>query len=143
MIVLDASLVTKLLVVEIDSDVARSWFRGASEDLVAPDLIAVEVVQAIVRRVNARDVTADEGRQTLRDWRAMLDECGIDLKRTDSEQMEIAAEIAMLLGHPVKDCVYLGLAMEHGCALATCDVRFAGKARTIYPNVKLLADYGN
>ncbi len=143
MIVLDASVVTKLLVVEADSDLARSWFRHVGEDIIAPDLIAVEVAQSIVRRVNARDIPRADGQQTLRDWRAMLDEGGIALKRTDPEQMEIAAEVAMLIGHPVKDCIYLGLAMEHSCDLVTSDARFAAKARAVFPGVKLLSDHGN
>ena len=45
-----------------------------------------------------------------------------------------------MLGHPVRDCVYLALAMEFGGELATCDAKFSAKAQTIYPKVKLLAD---
>lgn len=142
MIVIDASLATKLVIDEIDSEMAEQWLAKADPDLVAPDLIAIEVAQAIVRRVNMRDVGHDEGSQTLSDWRALLEK-DIELRRTDPDQMEIAAELAMQMGHPVKDCVYLALAMEHGCELATSDAKFAAKARRLYPAVKLLADYGN
>lgn len=71
----------------------------------------------------------------------MLDERGIDLRPTDPEQVEIAAEIAMQIGHPTKDCVYLALAMEYDCELVTCDAKFAAKARAVHSAVRLLADY--
>lgn len=35
----------------------------------------------------------------------MLDDGSITLKSTDTEQMQIAGELAVPIGHPIKDCV--------------------------------------
>lgn len=47
----------------------------------------------------------------------------------------------MRLGHPVKDCLYLALAMELRCDVATRDAKFIARARKIYPAVRHLSDY--
>lgn len=52
-----------------------------------------------------------------------------------------ASALAIQLGHPLKDCLYLALARELGCALATCDVRFRNRALEAYPDIKLLTYY--
>jgi predicted nucleic acid-binding protein len=140
-IVLDASLAVKLVVQEADSDLADRWFAGVQDEVIAPDLLAIEVAQAIVRRENARDMPQGSGRDTLRAWRAILDGGAIALIRTQPAHVEAAAELALALGHPVKDCIYLALAADKRGELATCDAKFAVKARTIHPAVKLLRDY--
>jgi predicted nucleic acid-binding protein len=52
--------------------------------------------------------------------------------------MAQAAALALDLGHPLKDCVYLAMAMELGCDLVTCDARFAEKACEAWAGVRLL-----
>lgn len=141
MIVIDASLAAKLILDEADSDRADAWYLDLSEQPIAPDLIVIEVTQAIVRRVNDRQAAVEQGLAGLDAWRSILRGGGIGLVRSGPEHVHAAAELAMRLGHPVKDCVYLALAIERGVDLATCDVQFAAKARTIHPPVKLLADY--
>ena len=140
MIVLDASLAAKLVVAEADSLAAKNWFLHLDDEIIAPDLIAIEVAQAIVRRINMRTVPPEDGRRALSAWQAMLTGGAIVLMRTDPVQVTACSEIAILLGHPVKDCLYLSLAMRSTCALVTSDAKFAVKARTLYPNVRLLAD---
>jgi predicted nucleic acid-binding protein len=44
----------------------------------------------------------------------------------------------MNLGHPLKDCIYLALAMEMSCDLITCDARFAEKAKGAWARVRVL-----
>ncbi|MEG3089042.1 type II toxin-antitoxin system VapC family toxin [Sphingomonas sp. PB4P5] len=116
-------------------------YLGIAQEVVAPDLIMVEVAQAIVRRVNTGETIAAEGRAALRSWRAILDGGGIRLLRTLPSQVEAAGDLAIRLGHPVKDCIYLLLAMERDSMLMTCDVKFAAKARVLYPAIRLLSDY--
>lgn len=141
MIVLDASLATKLVIRETDSTIAHRWFLAAEGEIIAPDFISIEVAQAIVRRVNMRDISTTQGQAMLRAWRDVFAGNAIILLPTPLARLQDAAEIAMRLGHPVKDCIYLGLAIERGCDLATCDARFAEKAVRIYPAIKLLSDY--
>ena len=142
MIVLDASLAVKLLVHENDSDDALYWYRTFGADLLAPDLIAVEVAQAIVRRVNMRQLSRDDARRMIATWAEFLDDV-ITLSSTDTVRLGAAAEIAMSIGHPVEDCLYLALAIEQGCTLVTCDARFAAKARSLHPAIRLLTDYAS
>ncbi len=142
MIVLDASLAAKLVIEEADSLAAKRWFLELVEDVVAPDLIAIEVAQAIVRRVNVRTTAPEIGRTALRAWQGMLSGGGRALTRAEPAQVVAGAEIAIRLGHPVKDCLYLALAMQLNCDLVTSDARFADKARTVYPGIRLLDVYG-
>jgi len=137
MIVVDASLATKLVVDEADSDAADRWFRDCDDALAAPDLIAIEVAQAVVRRVNDRQTHIETGRAALNRWHDLLAGGGIQLSHADPADVLTAAEIAMRLGHPVKDCVYLAMAIARNVDLITCDSKFAAKARAVYPGVKL------
>ena len=52
-----------------------------------------------------------------------------------------AALIALTLGHPLADCIYLSLARELRCGLATCDGKFVERAVRLYPEIRLLEDY--
>lgn len=142
MIVVDASLVAKFFVTEADSAAADRWYLEAPRHILSPDLIAIEVSQSIVRRVNARDMTRADGEHALRLWSAMQAGGGIRLIRSEPEQVAAAALLALDLGHPVKDCLYLALAMDRNAELVTCDAKFARKAQSIHPAVRTLADYG-
>lgn len=44
---------------------------------------------------------------------------------------EAAVELALNLNHPAYDCVYLALAIEHGCPFITADEGFVRKTQTI------------
>lgn len=139
MTIIDASLAAKLLIKESDSEEARSWFSGQSEPA-APDLLAIEVAQAIVRHVNVREIPVADGKRLLSAWRNILENDGILLLRTSAAQVAEAAELAISLGHPIKDCIYLATAIEQHTDMMTCDAKFASKARMIYPGVKLLSE---
>lgn len=141
MIICDASLAVKLVIREADSGLALAWYGAVSTEVAAPDLIAVEVSQAIVRLVNMRTISRETGRATFRTWRGLFDDGGIILHPTPVARLEAAVDLAIDLGHPVKDCIYLALAMDEGCELATCDAKFAAKARKLYRGVRLLSDY--
>ena len=61
--------------------------------------------------------------------------------RLSVELVNDAASIAMTIGHPLADCIYLALAVELDCALATCDAKFQTKAIGHFSQVKLLGDF--
>ena len=136
-------MVVKLVVDEIDSDAVEQWLASTTDDIGAPDLIAIEMAQAIVRRVNARDMSSGNGQSALRDWRDILAGRAILQDRSDPDHVERAAALAMRLGHPVKDRICLALAIEHDAELATCDAGFAGEARIVSSKIMLLADYAS
>ena len=62
----------------------------------------------------------------------------IDIHETGTEDMASAARLALDLGHPLKECIYLALAMKMGCELLTSDRRFAQKAKSQWPKIRVL-----
>ena len=61
-------------------------------------------------------------------------------ERLHHNQTAQAAKLAINLGHPLKDCLYLTLAMELGYPLITADAKFAAKARGVYGDVRVLGE---
>jgi predicted nucleic acid-binding protein len=66
----------------------------------------------------------------------------VTLVRTANADLLRATNLAIDLGHPLKDCIYLALAMELGCDLVTADARFAAKAREVWAGVRVLETAG-
>ncbi len=141
MIVVDASIAAKWLLPEDDSAEATLFLRAHRRRLVAPELVLVEVASAIVRRANIDSSLHDDALAALRLWAAWPIDDMVRRFRLTPGRMLVAGRLALRLGHPVADCVYLALAIEFDCELATSDARFAGKARTLWPRVRQLADY--
>ena len=77
----------------------------------------------------------------IAEWLQALDRGNVPLRALDTRILERGADIALALGHPLADCLYLALALETGADLATCDAKFAAKVRITYPSIKLLSDY--
>ena len=140
MIVVDASLATKWVVPEVDSPAALDFLSDNLGEMVAPDLLLIEVAGVLVRAANQRSASKPVAMRALARWTRAPRLYGIGLERCGPERIDRAARIAIELGHPLKDCVYLALAVELDCLLATCDVRFRNKASAFYPRVHLLAD---
>ena len=101
----------------------------------------VEVAGVLVRQVNARNVSAREADDALTNWTTSSAESFIKCHASRRDLIDEAARIAIRLGHPLKDCVYLALAMRLDAELVTCDVRFRDRAVASYPRVRLLAKY--
>ncbi|RHW16768.1 PIN domain-containing protein [Sphingomonas gilva] len=141
MIVVDASLMVKSLFGEVDWEAAVTFLDSHRGKMVAPDLLLTEVAGAIVRRVNQREGSESEGRDMLANWLAAWRDGLIQLHRLDAGQLGRATRLAMRIGHPLADCIYLSLAMELRCPLATCDARFRDKALPVHPEIKLLDEF--
>jgi predicted nucleic acid-binding protein len=141
MIVVDASLAVKWFVAESDSVLARRVLGTWAGRMAAPDLIAVEVGSALVRQANSDKATAAYSSASLDKWVKLLGEPTIVLCRVSPENLRHAATLAMSLGHPLKDCLYLALAIELDCDFITCDGRFAAKAAELFPRTKMLQEF--
>lgn len=139
MIVVDASVAVKLYCDEQDSDSAADLMASNAGQMLAPDLFAVEVAGAIVRDANSDKSLAALQIEKLTHFSAFLEGRAIELVQTSPEDIRRSGEIAILLGHPIKDCAYLALAMDRQCPLITADFRFAEKARRAYGEVRMLA----
>jgi len=74
------------------------------------------------------------------DFKLKQDDGTVSLHRLAATQAAQAATLAIDLGQPLKDCIYLVLAMELGCPLVTADARFAARARDVYGDVRVLGE---
>lgn len=141
MIVVDASLAAKWLFEEAGSGAALAFLRRHAGHLAAPDLIGVEVAGGIVRRANMKELKPDGAAAGLAAWLDLVQNGALEQFAATSARLETGVQIALQISHPLKDCIYLALAIELGCALATCDARFADRARSLYADVKILSDF--
>lgn len=140
MIVVDASLAVKWFRAEAFSLEAVKVYEENAGNILVPDLFAVEVATALVRNANMIKVARRTTEDSLSELAGMIGNDSIRLTRLITNQLRDAATLALDLGHPLKDCIYLALAMEMECDLITCDARFAEKARSVWRRVKVLGD---
>ena len=138
MIVIDASLAAKWYLEEQGSEAAIDLLLAHSPNISVPDIFAIELVATLVREANMQKGRAEDVRGSLDRFKALSEGNGITLVRATPSELRDAADLAIALGHPLKDCLYLALAMELGCPIVTADARFAAKARGVYGDVRVL-----
>lgn len=138
MIVIDASVVVKWYAVEAFSDLADTLYTEHQGTLIAPDILVAEVIGALVRRANMHKDLRAESERSIRSFLTVLSTEGVAVQRMSAEAMRDAATLALDLGHALKDCIYLQLAIARDCPLVTADARFAATARGMYAGVKML-----
>ena len=141
MIVVDASLAVKWMLWEVDSRQALDFLSAHGRECVAPELIFIEVAGVIVRRGNQDKALQPDVLKALGKWTVAWSDHVVKNYRVTQRRLFRASSLALQLGHPLKDCIYLALAQELGAELATCDARFREKALSLYPDIRLLADY--
>jgi predicted nucleic acid-binding protein len=140
MTVVDASLAVKWMLWEADSGDALA-FLSSGGDLVAPDLLFIEVAGAIVRRGNENKAMQADALRALEKWTIAWSDHVVKNYRVTQRRLFTASKLALQIGNPLKDCIYLVLAMELKCDLVTCDARFRSKALPIYSGIRLLGEY--
>ena len=135
--VVDASVAVKLLVDEPDSGTARE-LAASGEELHAPHLMASEAANALWRKARTGQIERAEAGAAM----ALL--TGMPLLWHDDETVGAdAVRLALALGHPVYDCVYLALAHRIGATVVTADGRLANAVATTEHGgaILTLADY--
>ncbi len=115
--VVDASVAVKWVIPEVLSDKADR-VRDGEDDVLAPDLLLVEVANALWKKTAAREISAREGDAAF----DLLRGSGIDVRPT-APLVPRAMEMARRLQHPVYDCVYVALAEREHAAFVTADER--------------------
>ena len=140
MSVIDASVAVKWFVDEPGSDLALEFLDIEQGNLSVPDIFVVEVAATLVRIANVDKASQDKSRKGLFHLIDLIDTGTLRIERTPPGQIADAACIAIDLGHPLKDCIYLDLAIKLGCPLLTADARFAAKARNVWSDTRELAD---
>jgi len=122
--VVDASLVVKWFAREPGSEVAAALLDGV-QALVAPDVMPLEVANALWKKVQRHDVAAGDVAPALT---RLL---GLDIVLSPTvDLLQPAIRMALEIAHPVCDCVYLVLAEERGAPVATADIRLRQAARS-------------
>jgi predicted nucleic acid-binding protein len=140
-VVVDASLAAKWMLWEADSRDALRFLCHGELELHAPDLLFTEVAAAIVKRANMHKGMEADALEALRKWTVAWSQHAVTPHRVTQRRLYEAGKLAITLGHPLKDCIYLALAIELSAELATCDEKFRAKAADLYPRVKLLREF--
>jgi predicted nucleic acid-binding protein len=137
-IVIDASVAVKWFIEEHDSNFAKQLLLEEQGNLCIPDIFVVEVSATLVREANANKADSEVFRTGLYHLTDMIDRQALVLERRSPGHITDAGYLAINLGHPLKDCIYLALAMELECELITADIRFAAKAQSVWNRVRVL-----
>jgi predicted nucleic acid-binding protein len=116
-------------VIVVDSSIALQWVLpedGAEAvsllgrpDLLAPDILHVEVTNVLAKKVRARDVTMDGAHAGL----GIIREA-IPTLVSSSELAEETLRLAVELVHPAYDCCFLACALKADATFATRDRPF-------------------
>jgi predicted nucleic acid-binding protein len=139
-IVVDASLAVKWYLLEKLTFEALDLLAEHQGDIAVPDIFIAEVTGALVRSANIDKARRAECEAAIARFMGLFETGALAAFRTETEAIARAAALALDLGHPLKDCIYLVLAMERDCHLVTCDARFAAKARAVHAGLRELAD---
>lgn len=124
-VVLDASVLVKLVAEEPGSAAAADAYSAASQ-VVIPGWALVECAQALWKKVRRGEWSALEAQRALHG----LDRAALDIINAEMLVPQ-ALDLACALGHPVYDCLYLALAASEGVPLVTADRKLAEVARDV------------
>ena len=136
MLIIDASVALKWFLTESNSDEARQLLRG-NEPLAAPDLLFVELANALWKKVRRGELPRSEAA-------ALIEEFGsVGLMIVPSAKvLGDAFEIANATGRTVYDAVYIALAMRLDGIFVTADAKLVngvGSVPFVAPHIRLLA----
>jgi predicted nucleic acid-binding protein len=120
--VLDASVLIKWVVSETLSSHAIALIQRAR--IVAPDLILAECANILWKKVQRREIDAQEALVAAR----ILEQADIEFVSLRS-LTESATRIALDINHAAYDCAYLALALHKKCPFVTADQRLVAKLR--------------
>jgi predicted nucleic acid-binding protein len=121
-LVIDASVALKWVLAEPGQAAADALL---DEDLIAPSLWLLEAANALWRRAQRGELSADEAEERLSElFNAPVTAVPIE------DDLSAAAALAQRLGHPVYDCLYLALALREQTQVVTADRRFWAVAQT-------------
>ena len=119
-IVVDASVALKWVLDEPGSEAAVAL---RDHELIAPALWLAEAANALWRKARTGEITAEEANARLSELRkAPVASLSME------PHLERALMLAIEIGHPIYDCIYLALALHHGTHVVTADRRFAAAA---------------
>lgn len=136
--VVDASLVIKWFMPEVDSGAARRWL-DAPHDYLAPDLLFPETGNTVWKKVRRGELSPDEGQQLATDLSVIAVEA-VSMRGL----LPDAHALAQRTGITVYDATYLALAVRLETQVITGDDRFARRLADhplLAPHVRSLRDF--
>jgi predicted nucleic acid-binding protein len=113
-LIIDASIAIKWVVEEEGTKEALG-LRGRYK-FVAPDLLAAECANILWKKAQRNQLTFEEAQLAAR----LLQRADIELIGMRG-LLEEATMLALLLGHPAYDCIYLALAKQRQSSFVTAD----------------------
>jgi predicted nucleic acid-binding protein len=122
-VVLDTSAAIRVVTGRDDEGVLGGALMDASQVLV-PDIFVAEAANAIWKLATFAGVDAEQADATLETALALP-----DIVAPSAPLAAEALELALRVGHPVYDLLFLVLARRHAATLLTCDRRLAALAR--------------
>jgi predicted nucleic acid-binding protein len=134
-LVIDASIAIKWVVEEEGTEAALALRNKA--ELIAPDLIIAECANILWKKVQRDELSGSEALIAAR----LLQSGNVEILATRS-LLEMATRLAIELGHPAYDCIYLALAIQRDCRFVTADKSFVRKTSSapLADRVLALAD---
>jgi predicted nucleic acid-binding protein len=115
-LIIDASIAVKWVVEEEGTKEALG-LRGRYK-FVAPDLLAAECANILWKKAQRNELTFEEAQLAAR----LLQRADIELIGMRG-LLEEATMLALLLGHPAYDCIYLALAKQRQWSFVTADAK--------------------
>ena len=136
MIVIDASVAVKWYLPECGTDAAIELAANGNQ-LAAPELIRLEVVSAITRRVRVGETSAGDARAQCDRWLNNLTDGAVSLV-PEQDLLHDSIDLSLKLKHPLLDCMYLAAARRLEAHLLTADRVFHDRAKPFYKNISIL-----
>lgn len=131
-LIVDTSVALKWVVAEDGSDRAAAFLGG---DLVAPELLLSELGNALWKKVRKREIDVMQATAAFAEIAAWLPIV------TTIPVSSRGLEIALTLGHPVYDCLYLALAEATGWKILTADQRLLANCQdTVFATLLVSLD---
>jgi predicted nucleic acid-binding protein len=122
--VVDASIACKAVVAEDGSDLAHALFAGRDR-LVAPSYLLIECANALRKKVAGRYLDRAAAVAAYDDLVGLP----FELVPVTSTLTRGALELALSIGHPAQDCLYLALARERTAQVVSDDAKFIKTVR--------------
>ncbi len=141
MIVVDANVAAKWFLPEAGSQAALALHEGPDQ-LLAPDLIRLEVAAAITKRVRAEKekdrLSPEQAIELCGKWFRRLDQSIIVLL-PEHELLDQAVKLSVECKHSLQDCLYLAAARQFAAPIVTADRPFHERIRPFYKKITLLS----
>jgi predicted nucleic acid-binding protein len=122
MIVVDTSVILKLVIPEVRSD-AAARLRG--DVLVAPSIWQAEIGNALWRKIQTKEISEKQAVPLLRSLFGGV----IATLPIDEDNVREALKLAVALEHPIYDCFFLEAAIREDTFVVTDDSRFGAAVR--------------